>query len=238
MSTAFDAYRDSPDTGAENASNAGALSLKMQPPILETTANHQGFVLARRGRDTAEARLKSGVCRTRCTRVFARSAGSRVGARGAREGAAQLRVHGSGPGATGAQGAGTAPENKAPNPAMESSLQMLALPDGCDAEQQDKWQASLVAGSDGAMYAPPVNAAGVLRVDPVTRTTSLLALPDGCDAKQQRKWRASLVAGSDGAMYAAPLNAAGVLRVDPVTRTTSLLALPDGCDAKQRGKWR
>ena len=63
------------------------------------------------------------------------------------------------------------------------------------------------------MYAAPLNAAGVLRVDPATRTTSLLALPDGCDAEQGCKWLGSLVAGSDGAMYAAPCNAAGVLQV-------------------------
>ena len=96
---------------------------------------------------------------------------------------------------------------------MESALQMMALPDGCDPKQPDKWRGSLVAGSDGATYAAPCNAAGVLRVDLATRTTSLLALPDGCDAEQVGKWVGSLVAGSDGAMYAAPRDAAGVLWV-------------------------
>ena len=96
---------------------------------------------------------------------------------------------------------------------MERWLQMLALPDGCDAKQGWKWYGGLVEGSDGAMYAAPSSAAGVLRVDLATRTTSLLALPDGCDAEHWNKWHGSLVEGSDGAMYAAPCHAAGVLRL-------------------------
>ena len=44
------------------------------------------------------------------------------------------------------------------------AVEQLALPDGCDAEERGKWLGSLVAGSDGAMYAAPYNAAGVLQV--------------------------------------------------------------------------
>jgi hypothetical protein len=56
----------------------------------------------------------------------------------------------------------------------------LALPAGCDAKQSNKWYGSLVAGSDGALYCAPYNAAGVLRVDVAAGSTSLLALPAGC----------------------------------------------------------
>ena len=66
-------------------------------------------------------------------------------------------------------------------------VQQLSLPAGCEAKQRRKWTGGLVAGSDGALYGAPAYAAGVLRVDVETRTTSLLSLPAGCEATQEGK---------------------------------------------------
>ena len=64
---------------------------------------------------------------------------------------------------------------------------LLPLPKGRDANCPGSWDGSLVVGSDGAMYAAPFNATGVLRVDPATCTTSLLAADDDDESKPKPK---------------------------------------------------
>ena len=44
-------------------------------------------------------------------------------------------------------------------------MELLPLPDGCDATQNLKWYGSLVEGSDGGLYCAPCNARGVVRLD-------------------------------------------------------------------------
>eukprot|EP01043_Picozoa_sp_COSAG02_P092982 COSAG02_NODE_29536_length_567_cov_1.241453_1_plen_129_part_10 len=125
-------------------------------------------------------------------------------------------------------------------------MEVLPLPEGCDATQGRKfygsligilYHGSLVEGSDGGLYCAPLEAQGVLRVDPQSQSASLLPLPEGCDATRGWKWHGSLVEGSDGGLYCAPSCARGVLRVDPQSQSTSLLPLPEGCDATRRANW-
>ena len=57
----------------------------------------------------------------------------------------------------------------------------------CKTRPKWQWSCSLALGSDGAMYAAPFNATGVLRVDPATCTTSLLAADDDDESKPKPK---------------------------------------------------
>eukprot|EP01047_Picozoa_sp_COSAG01_P109994 COSAG01_NODE_38842_length_484_cov_1.251948_1_plen_81_part_01 len=81
---------------------------------------------------------------------------------------------------------------------MAAPPALVALPVGCKVAS-GKWSGGLVAGADGALYAAPSCAEGVLRVDAAAGgTTSLVALPAGCDASRGSKWWGGLVAGADG----------------------------------------
>eukprot|EP01043_Picozoa_sp_COSAG02_P028994 COSAG02_NODE_1787_length_10931_cov_2.224889_1_plen_284_part_00 len=46
-----------------------------------------------------------------------------------------------------------------------ANMEVLPLPEGCDALQSCKWYGSLVEGSDGGLYCAPCDARGVLRLD-------------------------------------------------------------------------
>ena len=76
-----------------------------------------------------------------------------------------------------------------------------------------------VVASDGCLYCIPSDADQVLKVDPLTSTTSyvgmnLAHLADG-QSRGQNKWQNGYSAKADGCVYAIPLKCETVLKIDP-----------------------
>lgn len=90
-----------------------------------------------------------------------------------------------------------------------------------------KWHGGQVCPLDGCVYAPPANAQGVLKIDPVRQRCELLG-----DFKGPSQYYGAIQ--GDDAVYGIPFAADNVLRVDPDGPTT-LGKLPAGYETSWHG---
>lgn len=95
----------------------------------------------------------------------------------------------------------------------------------------NKWQNGFVSRVDGCVYAIPVSACGVLKIDPVSEIVSTVAR-DICEstvsAAAAEKWEGGAVDPSTGALYAVPQGSRYVLKIDPPDTSTEELETYEG----------
>lgn len=91
-----------------------------------------------------------------------------------------------------------------------------------------KWHGGNIARHDGCLYCIPQFAEYVLKIDPVTETTTFL-MGNG-PLVGRNKWYGGLVAPKDGCIYGVNQNAKGILRIDPETQSVTVHGdFPEGC---------
>ncbi|KAI2490227.1 hypothetical protein MHU86_24356 [Fragilaria crotonensis] len=83
-----------------------------------------------------------------------------------------------------------------------------------------KWHGGNISRLDGCLYCIPQYAEYVLKIDPVTETTSFL-MGDG-PLVGRNKWYGGLVSPIDDAIYGINQNAKGILRIDPGTQKVTV----------------
>jgi hypothetical protein len=115
-------------------------------------------------------------------------------------------------------------------------VQLLDLPP--DHPQENRiwqWHGAGINHEATAIYCIPSNAQHVLKVDLMTKTTSLIAIqfdnekyPDFNLVTTTNKWYGGIV-GADNAVYGIPYRAGAVLRIDCNTDTAKLVGPNYGC---------
>lgn len=83
-----------------------------------------------------------------------------------------------------------------------------------------KWHGGNISRLDGCLYCIPQYAEYVLKIDPVTESTSFL-MGDG-PLVGRNKWYGGLVSPIDDAIYGINQNAKGILRIDPKTQSVTV----------------
>lgn len=96
-----------------------------------------------------------------------------------------------------------------------------------DFRRHNKWQNGFVSPADGRVYAIPVSARGVLRIDPATNVASTVARDLCVFADEQ--WEGGCVEPASGALYAVPQGAPFALKIDPASAAyEDVETYPDG----------
>jgi len=104
-----------------------------------------------------------------------------------------------------------------PNRGGEEEVSLLGIADGFakDFECHNKWQNGF-AGRDGCVYAIPVSAPAILKIDPASNEASSIGR-DLCGPGLE-KWEGGVVNPADGGLYCVPQNADMVLKINPPPR--------------------
>jgi hypothetical protein len=106
-------------------------------------------------------------------------------------------------------------------PLPEGSLE--SLEEGMDAPERWLWHGAAMNKNQTAIYAIPSNAQQVLKIDLLTKRTSLLPIPvTVTPLSQTNKWYGGIL-GDDNAIYGVPYAASGILRIDADTDTVELI---------------
>jgi DNA-binding beta-propeller fold protein YncE len=119
-------------------------------------------------------------------------------------------------------------------PASGDIVQLLPLPEEHTKGMEWQWHGAGINAEKTAIYCIPANAGAVLKVDLMTKTTSLI--PIDIDETQYPNYQMQLgnkwyggITGKDNAVYGVPYRSCAVLRIDCNTDTAKLVGPDYGC---------